>query len=289
MRRNEFDDPAFLDRLRQGDSRAYRSLIRRFHRTLTSVASAVIGSQAQAEEVVQDAWLAVFNGIGQFEGRSSVVTWLFTIVLNRARSRAGRERRLVALPAGMDGAEPDGRGVPLSAFKPDGHWIEQPRLWDDISPERIVGGRQLWDHVQAVIERLPPGQRVVLVLRDMEGQAAEAVCEMLNITAENQRVLLHRARSRVRQAIDDLTAAPSIASINPARQPGRAARDGLPDAARDGRADPPRDASKAPRLRGFTAWCRDLSDVPRKSRFSRPAWFRRMITLAGLPVAYRSV
>ena len=154
MRPSEFDDPAFLERLRRGDQAAYRRLIQRFHRSLTAVAASVIGSQAQAEEVVQDAWLAVFSGIGRFEGRSSLATWLFTIVLNRARSRATRERRLVALPAGMDGAEPGERGVPLSAFKPDGHWDEAPRLWDDINPERIIGGRQLWDHVQVEIERL---------------------------------------------------------------------------------------------------------------------------------------
>src|ERR1700722_4250899 len=125
MRPSEFDDPAFLDRLRTGDAAAYRSLIRRFHRSLTGVAASIIGSQGQAEEVVQDAWLAVFTGVRRFEGRSSVVTWLFTIVLNRARSRASRERRLVALPAGLDGSEPGERGVPLSAFKPDGHWIDE--------------------------------------------------------------------------------------------------------------------------------------------------------------------
>jgi RNA polymerase sigma-70 factor (ECF subfamily) len=206
MRPSEFDDPAFLDRLRRGDPAAYRALIRRFHRSLTSVAASVIGSQAQAEEVVQDAWLAVFIGIGRFEGRSSVVTWLFTIVLNRARSRASRERRLVALPAGLDGGEPGERGVPLSAFRPDGHWIEEPRLWDDVNPERIVGGRQLWDLVQEFIETLAHGQRAVLVLRDIEGYSAEEACELLKLTAENQRVLLHRARSRVREAVDAATA-----------------------------------------------------------------------------------
>jgi RNA polymerase sigma-70 factor (ECF subfamily) len=217
MRRSEFDDPVFLDRLRRGEQAAYRSLIRRFHRSLTTVAAAVIGSQAQAEEVVQDAWLAVFNGIGRFEGRSSLATWLFSIVLNRARSRASQEKRTVALPPGLDGSESEERGVPLSAFKPDGHWIDAPRLWDDISPERIIGGRQLWDHVQAVIERLPEGQRAVLVLRDMEGQTAEEACSLLNISAENQRVLLHRARSRVRAAVDVLIgASPQAAAVQPA-------------------------------------------------------------------------
>jgi len=217
MQQSEFDDPAFLARLRNGDQAAYRALIRRFHRSLTNVATSIIGSQAQAEEVVQDAWVAVFSGIGRFEGRSSLATWLFTIVLNRARSRATRESRLVALPAAADGAGE--RAVPANAFKPDGHWIEEPRLWDPLDPERIVSGQQIWAHVQTEIDRLPPGQKAVLILRDMEGQSAEDACALLNITPENQRVLLHRARARIRQAVDALTAMPA-ASRTQAR-PGR--------------------------------------------------------------------
>lgn len=206
MRRwTEFDDPAFLGRLRGGDQAAYRALIRRFHRSLINMANSVIGSAAQAEEVVQDTWLAFFTGVGRFEGRSSIVTWLFTILINRARTRASRERRLVALPPGFDGLGTEERAVPLSAFQPDGHWIETPRLWDDLDPERVLGGRQLWDHVMEVIETLPAGQRAVLIMRDIEGQGAEETCTLLEISAENQRVLLHRARGRVRQAIDTLT------------------------------------------------------------------------------------
>lgn len=201
----EFDEPAFLERLRDGDQAAYRTLIRRFHRSLTSMANAVIGSTAQAEEVAQDTWLAFYSGIGRFEGRSSVITWLFTILMNRARTRASREKRLVGLPPGFDGSAGEDRTVPLSAFKPDGHWIEAPRLWDDISPERVIGGRQLWDHVMEVVETLPAGQKAVLIMRDMEGQTAEDTCALLQISAENQRVLLHRARGRVRLAIDALT------------------------------------------------------------------------------------
>lgn len=213
MRQTEFDEPDFLARLRRGDEQAYRVLIRRFHGSLIGVAAAIIGSRAQAEEVVQDAWLAVFAGVGAFEGRSSVVTWLFSIVLNRARTRASREGRLVGLPSLLDGTDPGGRAVDLSAFKPDGHWVEAPRLWDELDPERIVGGRQLWDHVMDVIERLPAGQRAVITMRDMEGCAAEEVCSLLEISPENQRVLLHRARGRVRQAIDVLTGAPRQATI----------------------------------------------------------------------------
>lgn len=204
MSTTEFDDPAFLARLRNGDQGAYRSLIRRFHGSLVGVASSIIGSRAQAEEVVQDTWLAVFSNIGRFEGRSSLSTWLFSIVLNRARTRISREGRTVALPAILDGSQPGERAVDAAAFKADGHWIEAPRLWDEIDPERIVGGRQLWQHVQEAIEKLPTGQRAVIILRDMEGKESEEICALLAITPENQRVLLHRARARIRAAVDAL-------------------------------------------------------------------------------------
>jgi RNA polymerase sigma-70 factor (ECF subfamily) len=213
-----FDDPDFLALLRRGDAVAYGRLIRRLHGSLVGVAAAIIGSHAQGEEVVQDAWLAVHTGIGRFEGRSSLVTWVFSIVLNRARTRAGREARSVGLEL-ADGGDPDERAVPLSAFQPDGHWVAAPRLWDEISPERIIGGRQLWDHVQNAIDSLPAAQRAVLILRDIEQRAAEEACALLDITAENQRVLLHRARGRIRAVVDGLVGdAPAAARAVPKRR-----------------------------------------------------------------------
>ena len=205
----EFDDPSFLARLRRGEEAAYRALIRRFHTSLVNVATALIGSRAQAEEVVQDAWLAVHAGIDRFEGRSSLTTWIFAIVLNRARTRAARESRTVALPAILDGLSTPDPVMPATAFKADGHWVETPALWDDLSPERVVAGQQLWRHVTAVIDSLPAGQKAVITLRDLEGQDAETVCELLGISPENQRVLLHRARGRVRLAIDRLLRGPA--------------------------------------------------------------------------------
>ena len=218
MRATEYDDPGFLTRLRQGDSAAYRVLVRRFHASLVRFAASIIGSHAQAEEVVQDSWLAVYAGVGRFEGRSSLVTWIFSIVMNRARTRVSREGRLVGLGALMEGTNPAERGVPLTEFKPDGHWMEVPRLWDELNPERIVGGRQLWDHVQGVIDRLPAGQRAVILLRDLEGRDAEETCAVLEISAENQRVLLHRARSRIRQEIDALIGMEPVRHAAPARR-----------------------------------------------------------------------
>jgi RNA polymerase sigma-70 factor, ECF subfamily len=228
MRQTEFDQPEFLARLRRGEDQAYRSLIRRLHFSLIGVAASIIGSRAQAEEVVQDAWLAVFAGIDRFEGRSSLVTWVFSIVLNRARTRASREGRLVGLPALLEGTEPGGRAVDVTEFKPDGHWLEIPSLWDELNPERIVGGRQLWDHVTSAIDRLPAGQRAVNILRDMEGREAEEACTLLGISAENQRVLLHRARGRIRQTIDALIGGPrAVAVPAPVRRQSRSGAETL--------------------------------------------------------------
>ena len=213
----EYDHLAFLERLRNGDGAAFCSLIRRFNGSLVGLATAITGSRSLAEEVVQDSWISAMAGIQGFEGRASIASWLFRIVINRARSLVVREARMISLDlAGAEGgAGPDGDGT-RPRFKPDGHSEEQPRLWETIDPERIVGGRQLWMHVQDTIAHLPAGQRAVLILRDVEGQTAADACALLRISPENQRVLLHRGRERIRRAIDRLTS-------NPAR-PGREIR-----------------------------------------------------------------
>jgi RNA polymerase sigma-70 factor (ECF subfamily) len=221
MRMNdaEFDAPEFLAALRAGEERAYRRLIRRYHTSLVGVAQGIIGSRAQAEEVVQDAWLAVFRSVERFEGRSSLGGWIFTIVTNRARTRIVQEGRTVGLP-GLDGVE---RSVDASAFREDGHWQELPALWDVLDPERMVSGRQLYVLVHEVIETLPAGQRAAIILRDIENRSAEEACEMLGVSPENQRVLLHRARGRVRAAIDAVMG-PEAAVPADARRPGPAPR-----------------------------------------------------------------
>jgi RNA polymerase sigma-70 factor, ECF subfamily len=199
---SEFDEPAFIARLQAGDEAAYRKLVHRFHAPMVRVANGIIGSRAQAEEVVQDSWAAVYTAIGRYEPRTTIAAWLFTIAANRARSRIRAEGRLTGLPVGFGGAEE--RAVPLSAFHPDGHWVEAPRLWDELDPEREYGGRQLWEHVRAAIERLPDNQKAVIVLRDIEQRSPEETCEILGISEANHRVLLHRARVRVRTVIDNL-------------------------------------------------------------------------------------
>lgn len=217
MEDSDFDSPDFLDRLRRGEDHAYRRLVRRYHGVLVGVASGVIGSRAQAEEVVQDSWIAVYNNIKGFEGRSSLASWLYTIMLNRARTRIGRESRTVGLPAILDGSQGEERAVPAAAFTSNGHWEEAPRLWDVLDPERVVAGRQLWDHVQEAIENLPAGQKAVILLRDMEDRTSEEICALLQITPENQRVMLHRARGRIRAAIERVTA-PGTPAPTPARR-----------------------------------------------------------------------
>jgi len=198
----EFDHPAFLERLRRGEPTAYRLLIHRLHGALVGVASSIIGSRAQAEEVVQDTWLVVFSTIGRFEGRSCLTTWLFSIVLNRARTRIRREGRTVALPAVLDGGHPGERAVDAAAFGPDGPWGEAPPLWDELNPERIVGSRQRWEQVQNAIEELPSSQRAVIIMHGREGREPREICERLSLSPESQRVLLHRARARIRRKVD---------------------------------------------------------------------------------------
>jgi RNA polymerase sigma-70 factor, ECF subfamily len=206
VRQSEFDEPEFLDRLRCGEAQAYRALIRRYHGSSTRFATSIIGSRAQAEEVVQDTWLAVFSGIGAFEGRCSLATWVLRIALNRPRARVTRERRLVGLPSLMEATNPGGTAQEMSEFKSGGHWSEASYLWDEISPERTFGGRQLWDHVMEAIDPLPSMQRAVITdWRDTEGCEAEDASKLLSIAAGNQRVLLHRARGRIRQTIDAMT------------------------------------------------------------------------------------
>jgi RNA polymerase sigma-70 factor (ECF subfamily) len=192
-------------------------MIRQLHGPLICLATSIVGSRAQAEEVVQDTWLAVFSGIGAFRGHSSLSTWVFSIVLNRARTRAMREARLVGLSALMDGVRRGGAALDVSESSASGHLVEPRRLWEEIDPERIVAGRQLYELITEAIDRLPAGQRALFILRDIEGCEAEDACTLLGIIATTQRLWLHRARSRIRRTIDDATGAPRRASLRAAQ------------------------------------------------------------------------
>lgn len=186
-------DAALLDALRAGDEQAFATLVGRYHTRLLRFAESLVPSRAVAEEVVQDTWLGVVRGIDRFEGRSSVKTWLFRILINRARTAGGREPRNASL--GPDDAL-EGR------FGADGAWEQPPEPWADAVDSRLVAD-EMAQRVKACLPQLPEAQRQVLTLRDIEGIDAVQVCDLLGVSAGNQRVLLHRARARVRSILED--------------------------------------------------------------------------------------
>ena len=177
---NEDDaDIALVHALRARDEKAFEQLIDRYYTPMLRIATGFVRSHEEAEEVIQDTWIAVLSGIGRFEGRSSFKTWLFRILLNRARTRGAREARMVPFSHHTD--------------------IEIPGVAPDA--ERAILSAELRERIEAAIADLPDHQREVITLRDVEGWDAAEVCEALDLTAANQRVLLHRARMKVREAL----------------------------------------------------------------------------------------
>jgi RNA polymerase sigma-70 factor, ECF subfamily len=198
------DEAELLARLRDGDERAFEALVDRHYGTMLAVARGYVKSRAVAEEVVQEAWLGVLKGLDRFEGRSSLRTWIIRIVANIAQTRGAREARSVPLsslaPDGDEAAvDPDRFRGSDDAFP--GHWRQYPSDWQAL-PEQSLLGRETLALVMAVVKELPPAQQRVITLRDISGFSAEEVCDALDISGGNQRVLLHRARSRVRSALE---------------------------------------------------------------------------------------
>ena len=187
-------DAELLGRLRAGDERAFVVLVQRHHDAMLRLACSFVPNTAVAEEVVQDTWLGVLRGIGGFEGRSSFRTWLFRILVNRARTAGVRERRTVAI--GDTGA-----AVAASRFDESGGWLSPPEHWIEAVEDRLEAGK-VADLIRTAVDDLPDRQRQVVTLRDIEGLTSDEVCGVLDISESNQRVLLHRARSRLRQAIE---------------------------------------------------------------------------------------
>jgi RNA polymerase sigma-70 factor (ECF subfamily) len=193
---------ALVDALRQGDQMAFETLVDRYGPTMLRVAGLYVRDRAVAEEVVQETWLAVLQGIERFEGRSSLKTWLFRILTNRAKTRGTREARTLPFSALAGDEADDGPSVEADRFLTDGAWASPPSSWETVPEERLLSQETL-ERVGAAIEALPPAQREVIRLRDVEGWEAAEVAAALDITDGNQRVLLHRARSKVRQALED--------------------------------------------------------------------------------------
>lgn len=190
------DEADLVRRLQAGDEAAFVALVERFHAPLLRLALSFVPNRAVAEEAVQDTWLGVVRGIERFEGRSSLRTWLCRIVVNRARSAGVRERRTT--PVDLSADEP---AVPPDRFTPSGYWADPPEAWAERAEERQMA-KATASRVAALLPQVPEAQRQVLVLRDVEGLSAGEVCSMLGITDANQRVLLHRGRSRVRGMLE---------------------------------------------------------------------------------------
>jgi RNA polymerase sigma-70 factor (ECF subfamily) len=190
------DEVKLLEQLRAGDEAAFSALVERYQPSLLRFAATFVPNRAVAEEVVQDAWIGVIRGIERFEGRSTLQTWLYRIVANRARTTGARERR--SIPAAM-GDEP---AVAISRFGRAGHWADPPAPWPDDVEDRLVAAG-LAERLRAWIDELPDGQRQVVMMRDVEGLSSGEVCEILGVTEGNQRVLLHRGRARIRARIED--------------------------------------------------------------------------------------
>jgi RNA polymerase sigma-70 factor (ECF subfamily) len=187
--------------VRAGDRRAFAALVERHGGPLLRLAGLFLRDPSAAEEIVQDTWVAVLDGLSGFEGRSSFKTWLFRILANRARTRAVRDRRLVPFSS-LAQAEGDEPAVEPERFRARGHWADPPVAWNEETPERLALGAETRGVLEEAIGALPPAQRAVLVLRDFEGLATDEICGLLDLTEGNQRVLLHRARSRVRGALE---------------------------------------------------------------------------------------
>ncbi|HEU5279143.1 MAG TPA: sigma-70 family RNA polymerase sigma factor [Gaiellaceae bacterium] len=199
------EDARLVEGLRAGDEAAFLALMQMYGAGMLRVARLYVSSRAVAEEVVQEAWIGVFRGISRFEGRSSLKTWLFRILVNTAKTRGLREARSVPFSA-LAGDDSEASVDPDRFFDAGerfpGHWAVPPESWAGLPEGRLLA-RETMDLVRREIERLPPAQRAVLTLRDIEGFGAAEVCNALDLTETNQRVLLHRARAKVRNALEE--------------------------------------------------------------------------------------
>jgi RNA polymerase sigma-70 factor, ECF subfamily len=199
------DDAQLVAALRAGDEEAFRSVVSDWHSSLLRVAQIFVPTRALAEEVVQETWLRVLGALDRFEGRSSLKTWVFRILVNTAKTRAQREGRVIPFSSLHDPARIPEAAVEPERFLPDDHerhpggWAEPPRHL----PEESLIAAETRQAIAAAIDALPANQRAVISLRDVEGWSSEEVRNALDISEVNQRVLLHRARARVRRALED--------------------------------------------------------------------------------------
>lgn len=193
--------------LRRGDEAAFVHLVERYQPTMLRVAALYVHTPATAEDVVQETWLGVLRSLERFEGRSSLKTWIFRILANRARSRGEREGRSIPFSALAGGEDNDEPAVEPERFLPPdhgrwpGHWSSLPQSWEGLPEQQLLAGETA-SLIKATIQALPSAQQMVISLRDVEGWSSDEVCAALGVSDGNQRVLLHRARAKVRRALE---------------------------------------------------------------------------------------
>ena len=204
------DEAVLLDSLRAGDEAAFTWLVEHYHTSLVHLARLFVRDETFAEELAQETWLAVLQGLNHFESRSSLKTWIFTILTNKAKTRGQREKRTISLTSLEDELHASGRPTvdperfnDSSAVGDVNHWVwgTRPASWAGV-PEESLLSQETMDMIRRVIDVLPENQRRVITLRDIQELSTDEVCNILGISETNQRVLLHRARARVRQALE---------------------------------------------------------------------------------------
>jgi len=209
------EEVALLARLRQGDEGAFDELVTRHHSALIRMAMGYVADREVAEEVVQDTWMAVIEGLDRFQGRSSLRTWIFGIMIHKAKDRGVREKRHTNFSSFESLDEESDDMIDPSRFHQSGewagHWAFPPQPWDDQTPEKLLASQQAVNAMNKAIEALPQTLKDVLILRDVEGVEAKEACDILKISETNLYVRLHRARERVRQAVETyLEGRPSV-------------------------------------------------------------------------------
>lgn len=191
-------DDELIPKLLAYDAAAYNQVVTAHHGLMIHLARAIVG-ESIADEVVQEAWLAVLKALPRFERRSSLKTWILRIVSNTAKSRLRHESRSVSL----DDTQSDQPIVDPARFKPPGHWTSPPVMWHADTPDALLASSELRQCINLALKSLPPMQRAALTLRDMQGLDMEVICKILDVSESNSRVLLHRARNHIQQAIEE--------------------------------------------------------------------------------------
>ena len=210
-------EDTLLVRLKHGDEGAFDELVNQHHGTLIRMAMGYVADREVAEEVVQDTWMAVIESLDRFEGRSSLRTWVCGILIHKAKDRGVREKRHTTFSAFESYDDDNDEAVDPSRFQQTGkwagHWAFPPQPWDEQTPEKLLASQQAVNAMQRAIEALPATLKEVLILRDVEGVDAKEVCELLKITETNLYVRLHRARERVRAAVETYLGGPKDGDV----------------------------------------------------------------------------